>query len=208
MDFVMQLPRTARGKMVIMVVVDRLSKQCHLVATRDEATSAKVVKLFVERIYSQHGMPRSIVSDRDSRFTAQFWQVLMGTLRTSLDMSSVRHSESDGQLKRTIQTVEQYLRIFVKYNQKNWDELLTLAEFCYNSAEHEAIGMSPFQVVYGRQPLTPLELMKEIGKGDIPVVDEMLKEWKLTRDKCEEWAKQSGLGNQAETLDEVTQEEE
>jgi hypothetical protein len=69
----MQLPRTARGKMAIMVVVvDRLSKQYHLVATRDEATSAKVAKLFVERIYLQHRMPRSIVSDRDSRFTVQF----------------------------------------------------------------------------------------------------------------------------------------
>jgi putative transposase len=73
MDFVMQLPRTARGKTAIMVVVDRLSKQCHLVVTRDEATSAKVVKLFVKRIYSQYEMLRSIVSDRDLRFTAQFW---------------------------------------------------------------------------------------------------------------------------------------
>jgi Integrase core domain len=111
MDFVMQLPRTARGKMVIMVVVDRLSKQCHLVTIRDEATSAKVVKLFVERIYSQHEMSRSIVSDRDSRFTAQFWQALIGVLETSLDMSSAKHSKSDSQSERTIQTVEQYLRI-------------------------------------------------------------------------------------------------
>jgi hypothetical protein len=104
---VMQLPRTARGKMAIMVVVDRLSKQCHLVATRDEAISVEVAKLFVERIYSQHGMSRSIVSDRDSRFTTQFWQVLMGILGTSLDMSSARHPESDDQSERTIQTVKQ-----------------------------------------------------------------------------------------------------
>jgi hypothetical protein len=72
MDFIIQLPRTVRGKMVIMVVVDRLSKQCHLVATRDEVTSVEVAKLFVKRIYSQYEMPRSIVSDRDSRFMAQF----------------------------------------------------------------------------------------------------------------------------------------
>jgi hypothetical protein len=73
MDFVMQLLKTARGKTAIMVVVDKLSKQYHLVATRDEATSIDTAKLFVERIYSQHGMPRSIVSDRDLKFTAQFW---------------------------------------------------------------------------------------------------------------------------------------
>jgi hypothetical protein len=76
----------------------------------------------------------------------------MGALDTSLDMSSARYLESDEQLERTIQTIEQYLRIFVKYNQKNWDELLVLIEFCYNSVEYEAIGMSLFQVVYGRQP--------------------------------------------------------
>jgi hypothetical protein len=67
-----QLSRTVRGKTVIIVIVDRLSKQCHLVATRDEATSIEMVKLFVKRIYSQHNMPRSIVSDRDLKFTAQF----------------------------------------------------------------------------------------------------------------------------------------
>jgi hypothetical protein len=102
MDFVMQLPRTAKGKTVIMVMVDRLSKQCHLVAIRDEVTLAEVVKLFVERIYSQYRMPRSIVLDRDSRFMAQFWQTLMGMLGTSLDMSSARHLKSDDQSERTI----------------------------------------------------------------------------------------------------------
>jgi putative transposase len=73
MDFMMYLLKTVREKMVIMVVVDRLSKQCYLVATRDEVTSIEMVKLFVKRIYSQYGIPRSIMSDRDLKFTAQFW---------------------------------------------------------------------------------------------------------------------------------------
>jgi hypothetical protein len=106
MDFVTQLLRTARGKTAIIVVVDRLSKQCHLVAMKDEATSIETVKLFVKRIYSQYDMFRSIVSDRDSKFTAQFWQGLMGALGTSLDMLSVRHLELDRQLERTIQIIE------------------------------------------------------------------------------------------------------
>jgi hypothetical protein len=72
--------------------------------------------------------------------------------------------------------VEQYLRIFVKYNQKNWNELLVLVEFCYNSVEYEAIEMLLFQIIYERQPLTLLSLMKEIGKRDIPAIEEMLKE--------------------------------
>jgi hypothetical protein len=86
---------------------------------RDEVTSIETVKLFVERIYSQYGMSRSIVSDRDSKFTAQFWQELMGALGTSLNILSTRYPESDGQSERIIQIIEQYLRIFAKYNQKN-----------------------------------------------------------------------------------------
>jgi hypothetical protein len=76
------------------------------VVTRDEVTLVEVTKLFVERIYSQHEMPRSIVSDRDSRFITQFWQALIEALGTSLDMSSVRYLKSDDQSERTIQTVE------------------------------------------------------------------------------------------------------
>jgi hypothetical protein len=86
--------------------------------------------------------------------------------------------------------------------------LLVLTEFCYNSVEHKAIGMSLFQMVYGRQLLTPLNLMKEISKKDILVVEEILKEWKLIRDKCGEWIKQVRLRNQVEVSEEVTQEEE
>jgi hypothetical protein len=93
MDFVTQLPKTAREKTVIIVIVERLSKQYYLMVIRDEATSIETVKLFVERIYSQYGMSRSIVSDRDSKFTAQFWQALMETLGMSLDMSLARYSE-------------------------------------------------------------------------------------------------------------------
>jgi hypothetical protein len=73
--------------------------------------------------------------------------------------------------------------------------LLPLAEFCYNSAEHKTTGMSLFQVVYRRQPLTPLVLIKEIEKGDVPAVEEMLREWRRTRERCGEWAKQVGLGD-------------
>ena len=72
MDFVTKLSRTARGHSAILVVVDRLSKQAHLIPTRDEATAAQTAQIFLDRIYSQHGMPLSIVSDRDSKFTAHF----------------------------------------------------------------------------------------------------------------------------------------
>ena len=94
MDFVIKLPRTARGYSAIMVVVDRLSKQAHLIPTKDEANAAQTAQVFLDKIYSQHGMPLSIVSDRDSKFTAHFWDKLMELLGTELKMSSARHPET------------------------------------------------------------------------------------------------------------------
>jgi len=156
MDFIIKLPRTARGYSVIMVVVDCLSKQIHFISTRDKATTAQTVQIFLDRIYFQHGMPLIIVSNRNSKFTAQFWGKLMETLGTELKMSSARHPETNGQTERTIRIITQYFRSFVKYNFKNWDLWLPLAEFAYNSAIHSATGMSPFQVILERQPLTVL----------------------------------------------------
>ena len=150
MDFITQLPKTARGHTAVLVVIDRLSKQVHLITTRNEVTAAQAARLFLERIYVNHGMPLSIVSNRDPKFTAQFWDKLMTLLGTELKMSSTRHPETDGQSERTIRTISQYLRSFVKYNQKDWDLWLPLAEFAFNSAVHSSTGMSPFQVVLGR----------------------------------------------------------
>ena len=207
MDFVIKLPKTARGFTAIMVVVDRLSKQAHLVPTRDEATSSQTAQKFLERIFPLHGMPLSIVSDRNSKFTAEFWSELMRLVGTSLNMSSARHPESDGQTERTIRTITQYLRSFVKYNQKDWDLWLPLAEFCYNSASHSATGMSPFQVNYGRQPLTPLAFTKAKIETSVPEVEELLTKYQGTRTLCKRILEGVGLGPFAEREEVVTQEE-
>ena len=152
-------------------------------------------------------MPLSIVSDRDSKFTAEFWSELMRLVGTSLNMSSARHPESDGQTERTIRTITQYLRSFVKYNQKDWDLWLLLAEFCYNSASHSATGMSPFQVNYGRQPLTPLAFTKAKIETSVPEVEELLTGYQGTRTLCKRILEGVGLGSFAAREEVVTQEE-
>ena len=99
-------------------------------------------------------MPNDIVSDRDGKFTSLFWQELFSQLGSKLSLSSARHPETDGQTERTIQMLENYLRHYIKYNQKDWDDKLFLAEFAYSNSWQDTIKMTPFQAD-GQNPLTP-----------------------------------------------------
>ena len=121
MDFLTHFPLTQHGHSAIYVVVDRLSKMAHFIPTHDNATPEYTAKLFLDHIIKLHGVSKSIVSDRDGKFTSDFWIQLFKYLGTNLDMSSARHPETDGQTEKTIQTLEAYLRQYISYNQKDWD---------------------------------------------------------------------------------------
>ena len=110
MDFHPALPLTARGYSCLLVVICRLSKMIHLIATKNEATAQAIALLFIQRIFTLHGQPVEIVSDRDGRFTSPFWQEVFRLLKTDLKIATSHHHETDGQTERTIRTVEQYLR--------------------------------------------------------------------------------------------------
>jgi hypothetical protein len=177
MDVIIKFPKTGRGNTGIMVVVDRLSKMTHFLPIQNGTGVEEVVRLFVDRIYCLHGLPKSFVSDRNSKFIASFWRSVFDILETKLDMSFTRHSETDGQTERVNRILEEYLRGVVKYNQKNWDLFLGLVEFCYNSAIHTFTKKSPFQVVYGWQLFTPLMIGLDVPADvriDIPAVEEFL----------------------------------
>ncbi|GJJ76350.1 hypothetical protein EMPS_08709 [Entomortierella parvispora] len=100
MDFIVKLPKTARGYDAITVFVDKLSKQVHFCPSNTTDTAADVARIFFREVFRLHGMPRAIVSDRDSRFTGHFWTTLMGLMDTKLDMSTSFHPQSDGQTER------------------------------------------------------------------------------------------------------------
>ncbi|MBW0538260.1 hypothetical protein O181_077975 [Austropuccinia psidii MF-1] len=108
--------------------------------------------LFIKNIFSKHGLPSSIVSDRGYLFASCFWTNLCQQLKISRDLSTAYHPETDGQTERVNQILEQYLWIYLSYNQADFNTWLPLAEFAYNNSDHSSTKQSPFFTVYGRDP--------------------------------------------------------
>nr|KYP76384.1 Retrotransposable element Tf2 [Cajanus cajan] len=156
MDFIVGFPRSARNSDVIWVILDRLTKCAHFLPVNIKWSLEKLTQLYVREIVRLHGVPSSIISDRDSRFTSKFWQSLHQALGTKLKLSSAYHPQTDGQSEKTIQSLEDLLRACVLDHLGSWEEVLPLVEFTYNNSFHASIGMTSFEVLYGRRCRTPL----------------------------------------------------
>ncbi|GJS39263.1 putative reverse transcriptase domain-containing protein [Tanacetum coccineum] len=115
-----------------------------------------LTRLYIKEIVSQHGVPISIILDSGTHFTFRFWQSLQNALGTQLDMSMAYHHETDGQSKRTIQTLEDMLRAYVIDFRKGWEKHLPLVEFSYNKSYHASIKAAPFKALYGRKCRSPV----------------------------------------------------
>ncbi|GJT92161.1 putative reverse transcriptase domain-containing protein [Tanacetum coccineum] len=163
MDFVTKLPKVFSGYDTIWVIVDRLTKSAIFIPMKETDPLEKLARLYLKEVVTRHGIPVSIICDRDPRFASNFWRSLQKALGTSLDMSTAYHPQTDGQSERTIQTLEDMLRACVIDFGNGWVKHLPLVEFSYNNSYHASIKAAPFEALYGRKCRSPV-CWAEVGE--------------------------------------------
>ncbi len=157
MDFIMDL-LIIKAKNSILVVVDRLTKMARFTPCSKLITIEDIAQLILDEIVRLHGLIEEIVSDRGPQFASKFWRHLFELLGVDIRLSSTFHPETDGQTERTNQTLEQYIRCTMSYQQYDWLALLSQAEFIYNNTAHASTGINPFFANYGFHPRFSLEI--------------------------------------------------
>ncbi|XP_061359324.1 uncharacterized protein LOC133303430 [Gastrolobium bilobum] len=174
-DFIGGLP-VSKGTDTILVVVDRLSKYAHFMTLKHPYDAQTVAAVFLREVIRLHGIPKSIVSDRDRIFMSKFWGELFKLTGTKLKFSSAYHPQTDGQTEVVNRTLETYLRCFASGHPKGWAKWLSWAEFWFNTTYNRSIQMTPFRAVYGRDP--PSLISFTPGSTTVAAVDT----WLLARD--------------------------
>jgi hypothetical protein len=155
MVFILGLPRTQKKRDSIFVLVDRFSKMAHFIPCNKSDDASHVVNLFFREILRLHGVPKTIVSDRDVKFMSYFWKTLWAKLVTKLLFSTTCHPQTDGHTEVVNHTLSMLLRTMVKKNLKDWKECLPHVEFAYNMAVHSTTNLCSFEIVYGFKPIAP-----------------------------------------------------
>ncbi|GKB65335.1 putative reverse transcriptase domain-containing protein [Tanacetum coccineum] len=166
MDFVTKLPKSSQGYDTIWVIVDRLTKSAIFTPMRETDPMDKLARMYLKEVVTRHGITLSIIYNHDPRFTSNFWRSLQNALGTSLDMSTAYHLQTDGQSKRTIQTLEDMLRACAIDFGKGWVNHLPLVEFSYKNIYHASIKAAPFVALYGRKCHLPV-CWTEVGEAQI-----------------------------------------
>ena len=161
MDFILGLPTTTKGHNAIVVFVDRLTKMVHLRPCKKAINAEETAQLMFDAVVRLHGLPKTIVSDRDPKFTGAFFPALLKRVGAKQNLSTAFHPETDGQTERMNRILGDMMRNYVDRDQSAWDSYLGPAEFAMNNLKNRSTGVSPFYLNYGFHPRTPLHL--ELG---------------------------------------------
>ena len=163
-DFITKLP-LAQGYDSILVVCDRMTKMAHFISTTEKTSAEGLARMFRDHVWKLHGLPESIVSDRGAQFAAGLMRELNRMLGIETKLSIAFHPQTDGQMERTNQELEQYLRMFIDHRQEQWPDWLGTAEFAYNNKVNTLTKVSPFRANSGRDPRMGFKLRKK-GKNE------------------------------------------
>ena len=205
-DAVSGLARSKRGFDAIQVYVDRLTKLKRFAAMRTTDGSVQLAGTTLRTIIGPHGMPKSLVSDRDPRITARFWRELSRVLGSEVNLSTAQHPQSDGQSEREIQTLTTALRGYANEMGDDWDEYLPALELAFNSKVQASTGAAPFTLVYGTEARLPIDCaLDDARPSTVPAVGQRAERMKQAlnwaRSKAEmAQAKQKRLADQHRRL--------
>lgn len=158
LDFILGLTKTQRNKDSIIVVLDRFSKMSHFIPCNKTNDATHIAELCFREVARLQGIPRSIVSNRDTKFLSHFWITLWRKLGTKLKFSTTCRPQTNGQIEVINGTLRTLLSALIKPHAKAWDLILRHEEFAYNKAPSKATCLSPFKVVYGIDAISPLDL--------------------------------------------------
>ena len=140
-----------------MVVVDRLSKSAHFIPVQSTYKTIQIADIFMKEIFRLDGIPKTVISDRDVKFTSTFWKTLFLGLGTKIHFSTAYHPQTDGKTERVNHVLEEMLCMYVMQQPTKWEDYLHLVEFSYNNGYQDSLKMSPFEALYGRQCHTPIK---------------------------------------------------
>ena len=162
MDFVSNSRRLLGTKHnQILVIVDKFTKYTILEGCSTSIDAKETARIFIKRVIAPFGVPKVVISDRGPQFSSEVWNEILRSLGTRAALASTHHPQTDGQSERAIQTILRLVRAFASEQQENWEDMLPFFELSLNHAQTKATKHSPFQILYGRSPRTPIDFAKE-----------------------------------------------
>ena len=156
MDFITGFPLTVRQHDSIMVVVDKLTKASRFIPVNSTYKADSIAKILTKEILRLHGFSKAIISERDTKFTSNFWKSIFVYLGTKLNFSTTYHPQTNGQIERVNQVLKDMISMYVMEKPSKWEDYLHFVEFAYNNGQQASLGMSPYEALYGRRCRTPM----------------------------------------------------